>query len=243
MVKKDLKLKFTRNLKAAPLIFSIILLPFLFFGFLKITLMLNPYSNEEYNSLMSASGFKKDETKKEAYQINQEREHVQKDITFLKKGDEMHFRLLADSAKLIFDHQGLKTEIAEHMKHVTCYMQEDFYYLLPDGREAEKKEDGTIGLKNSSLKIDLQDLKPMQIIRKMEAEEGIYYYKSDFFITKNVKIERFLIEGHEFLKETASEKKIMSGIAETAEFCLQGKNLDFKAYKLKAVFHESRDGS
>ncbi|HRD54989.1 MAG TPA: hypothetical protein PLC42_01190 [Parachlamydiaceae bacterium] len=238
MVEEHLSLKLAKKITGTPLVLGFVLLPLLLLGLFWLIAATGVKTTAKYHQLMASTGAEK-ETQKEPYQINQERQFVQKDMAFFKKGQKMYFRLVADSSKFILDHQGLNTEMAEHMKNVTCYMQEELYYLLPDGREVLALEDETFSLKENGEKIlDVKELKPMQLMHKMEAKEGIYYYKSDFFIAKNVKLERFLIEGHELLKSSADAKKIMDGVAESAEFCLKEKNLDFKANQLKAKFYE-----
>ena len=152
---------------------------------------------QRYRMLVENAGSAKD-LASVPYTAKQHRSGIQKDILFNDKSDRLQVRLLCQDSVLVLDHHGRTTEIIEHMTDVKCYMQEELYYLLPDGREAKKQLNGRLlfnredPTKESSwLSADASGLKPMQIIRYFEADTGAFYYKSDRFAADNAKIVRF----------------------------------------------------
>ncbi len=235
------------KLTVIPVVLGFLLLPAIIFGVFKLVFWINQDTLKTYQQLMTDTGLKKDDLKKTPYQISQHRFNVQKDIRFIKNENPMQLRLLADNAQMIFDHHDFKTEMIEHMNLVVCCMQEELYYILPSGEEVIFSDDGKLVLRNQNennekriISKEKDRLKPMQIMRFMTADLGTYYYKTDSFYANHVKIERFLVEGHEFSEAPLHKKKLMSGIAESAEFSLKGKSLEFKATKLKATFYQPK---
>lgn len=181
------------------------------------------------------------------YKAKQERELLQKDILFSQKNERLQIRLLSERGELVLDHHDDKTELIEHMNDVKCYMQEEIFYILPDGREALLQEDGRLLVKHA----DPQEpgswsspegvgVKPMQMIRYMEAATATYYYENNLFTAENVIISRYLVSGHWLSEFDPSSKPMMSGIAESVQFNLSGKGFNFKAHQLKAKFYQSR---
>lgn len=228
----------------APFIAGFLLLPCVLFGLFKFVTALNPETYATYNELMVNAGVKKSDVKAAPYQVKQQRTKVQKDLLFTENENRMQLRLIAESSQMVLDHHDQSTEIVEHMNQVVCHMQEELYYTLPNGDEAIISKDNKLILRNhdpkdakSHVSKDTPGLKPMQIVRVLEADVGAYYYKSDLFHAENVKIQRFIMDGHEFTTGLTQTKKIMNGIADSAQFSLDGKNMNFKANKLKATFY------
>jgi|GEM_PF-1947137 len=247
-MKNEKRLIYTlsKRLVRVPFLLSFILLPSLIFGLYKFVTTLNPKQQATYEELMVSSGIKKSDLKADPYQVKQNRSQVQKDILFTENESRMQLRLTADDSKMVLDHREDQTEIVEHMNKVVCHMQEELYFILPNGDEAVFFKTGELVLRNqdptnkaSYISKDLEGLKPMQIVRLLIADEGTYHYKSDLFYAENVKLQRFIMEGHAFKNELPKEKMIMSGIADTVEFSLDGKNMNFKANKLKATLYDS----
>lgn len=247
LLMKNEKLKSNQlsgRLIRAPFIAGFLLLPFMLFGLFKFVTALNPETYAIYYELMVNAGVKKSDIKAAPYQVKQHRTKVQKDLLFTENENRMQLRLIADNSQMVLDHHDQATEIVEHMNQVVCHMQEELYYILPNGDEAIFSKNGKLILRNhdpknaqSDISKDTPGIKPMQIVRLLEADVGTYYYKSDLFHAKNVKIQRFIMNGHEFTTSLPQTKKIMSGLADSAEFSLDGKNMNFKANKLKATFY------
>ena len=245
-IEKRLVHKLSKRLIRVPVIAGFILLPTLIFGLYKFVTTLNPEHQAIYQELMVSSGIKKSDIKSSPYQVKQLRNQVQKDILFSENESRMQLRLIADDSKMVLDHNDNQTEIVEHMNNVVVSMQEELYFVLPNGDEAVFSKNGELILRNRDPKIKSSyvsknhpKIKAMQIVRLLEADRGTYHYKSELFHAENVNIQRFVMEGHAFIKDLPKEKMIMSGIADSVEFSLDGKNMNFKANKLKAKFYGS----
>lgn len=200
----------------------------------------------EYKKLMQVSNptIVEDSTKT-PYTARQKRAGIQKDVFFNQGNHRLHLRILSEHAELVLDQREEATEIVEHMHGVKCLMQEDVYYLLPDGREADLFADtdllvsrGGEGTESPS-KMPLlgSHAKPMQVIRYLEAETASYFYKSDRFVAENVLVARYVVPGHLLVESIEGMKPVMMGSATSAAFSLAGKNPDFKARRLKAKLY------
>lgn len=176
------------------------------------------------------------------YTAKQHHHRVHKDIWFTKAGQRMQVRIYSADTELVLDRQDQQTEVVEKMHGVTCYMQEELYFVLPDGREVIKLEDGTLKLRGSDPQktgslatIEQTELKPLQIIRYLEADTASYYYQTDRFLADDVKVSRFITEGHTLVESLDGLKPLMDGIASSVEFSLVGDDLLFTAQQLKAT--------
>lgn len=208
--------------------------------------MASPSKKEEeaYRLLMSRAENARKESKSTPYNAKQERTGVLKQVFFMEGPNRQQLRLFATDAQLVFDHRSNEeTEIVENMKNVKCLMQEELFYLLPDGREAVAQSDGRLLIKHedpkepeSWLTKDAPGLKPMQIVRYMEADRASYFYSNDKFVANQVNLSRHILPGHQMvLTIDKKSKPMMSGIAETVEFSMSGQ-LNFKATNMKASF-------
>jgi hypothetical protein len=201
--------------------------------------------HKEYWELMAKADPKKSEATAIPYTATQQHRQAHKDFWFMKNGQRLQLRLRSADTELVLDHHDEQTEVLEHMRDVKCFLQEELYYVLPDGSEAIQQPDGQITLrhheKNQILTqiSDISQLKPMQIIRYMEADTATYYYQTDHFIAEHVKVSRFAAPGHALLESINGLKPMMSGIAQSVEFSLVGKDLNFTAYQLKATLHST----
>lgn len=198
---------------------------------------------ESYHTLMEKAQNAKKESKTTPYHAKQERVGVLKEAFFIEGPHRHKLRLTASDAEMVFNHNSDdRTEIVEKMHHVKCAMQEELFYQLPDGREVIEQRDGKLLIRHEDPKKEesyvVRDaaLKPMQIIRLMEANDADYYYTSDRFVASNVKLSRYIVPGHELVIGVDKRlKPVMSGVADNVEFSLSGK-LNFKATKMKATF-------
>ncbi|KIC75454.1 hypothetical protein DB42_AC00600 [Neochlamydia sp. EPS4] len=198
----------------------------------------------EYRKLLAASQSSKSAMQLNSYTARQEREGVQKDIYFYKRGERLHMRLIADAAQLLLKQQDSHPQVVEHLQNVKCLMQEELYYLLPDGREAVLQPDGQLRLRSahaaplaSSWSPESRlELRPMQLLRFIEAETAEYHYKKDLLVANKVKMKRYAISGHQLKEVVEQEKILMQGTADKVEFSLKGEEEAFhlKAYHFKA---------
>lgn len=198
---------------------------------------------EAYQALMRTIDPKKPENQPAPYTAKQQHRHTHKDLWFVKAGQRLQLRLRSTDTDLVLDHQDDTTEVIEYMHGVTCCMQEELYYLLPDGKEVQRRPDGLFFTRHrnaddptASIEINGAILRPMQVIRYMEADAATYYYQTDRFTAENVKMSRFIAPGHSLVELSKDLKPFMSGVARSVEFSLVGNDLNFTAYHMKANF-------
>jgi hypothetical protein len=178
------------------------------------------------------------------YKTSQEREGLRKDIFFVENGKRLQLRLRSEHAELALQRREDRTEIIEYMRRVTCYLQEELFFLMPDGREAEMHEDGRLFIKGSDRKDpdswvshDHPGIQAMQSILFLESEKASYNYKSELFTAENVKVSRYRAAGHTLDDAGNPLESLTNGIAGRVEFSLGGKGINFKADAFKATFY------
>lgn len=172
----------------------------------------------------------------------QERHDVRKEIWFRKEVKPLYIQITSRDSALFAFPDGNKVEVIEEMNHVRCLMQEELYYLLPDGREATYQSGGILTTKQG-VTVDprMPGLVPMQQVRYMEAATASYNYNSQVFIGHDVKLWRYKIAGHTPVFDYSKEKPLMAGNAATVRFSLQGDDLSFEATRMQAQF-DPKDG-
>lgn len=224
---------------------SLILLVSVLVIFSKVVFHSNEEDFKEYRRLVVMSNpTASDRAEKAQYTASQERTGVQKDILYLKGNDRLQMRLISSNALLVLDHHLESTELIENMQDVKCYMQEELYYVLPDGREASWQPKGKLLVKNADpakedswIAVNTKGLKPMQVIRYLEADTACYHYDSDLFKADNVSVSRYVVPGHDLVESIKGMKLVMAGKARAVEFSLAGKDLNFNAHQMKAKFY------
>lgn len=206
---------------------------------------LDSKSMEEYSRLMSVFDPSAD-PEPISYQAKQNKSHLQKDIILIKNGEPLHLRLRARDSQLVYDQQPDGVQMIEKMHGVNCVMQEELYYILPDGREVVRHEKGIWKMRHteasdpsSFVSLENMDLKPMQVIRYLEAEDAAYYYKDDLCIANEVSFSRYAHPGHDLVENFDSGKLLMDGIADKIEFSLSA-HLTFKVYGMRASFFKNK---
>lgn len=203
----------------------------------------SPADKGEYWKLMANADPAHSEAPSSPYTAKQQHRQAHKDIWYNQKGQRLHMSLHSADTELVLDHHDNTTEVVEHMYGVKCYMQEELYYELPDGREVVYRADGQLRLRRGDsdavILANDKELKPRQIIRYMEAATAAYYYNGDRFVADQVHISQFSAPGHVLIESIAGLKPLMSGLAKSAEFSLVGNDLNFTAHHLKARLHVS----
>jgi hypothetical protein len=195
---------------------------------------------EEYWQLMDNADSSRSDTSTNPYVATQQHRKVNKDIIFCDNGQRLHMSLQSNDSELVLNHRGDATEIIENMYDLKCYMQEELYYVLPDGREVLKEPDGQVRLRHEKTPVIIAmdaELKPKQLIRYLQAATAAYSYKDDHFIAENVHVSHFSAPGHTLVKSIAGLKPLMSGIAQSVEFSVMDNDLNFKAHQMKATLH------
>jgi hypothetical protein len=198
-----------------------------------------------YRKLVESANPINSNIKASPYTAKQQRKGVQKDILLTQGGDRLQVHLTSPHSILVLDRQDGKMEIIEKMENVKCTMQEELFYSLSDGREVVRQPSGKLVLRESKpsdpawIEPDISELKPMQHVRYIEADHATYYYKNDRIIADDVKISRFTLPGHALITSFERMEPTMTGTAKNVEFSLKGKDLQFTAHQLKAIFYDS----
>jgi len=154
-------------------------------------------------------------------------------------------RIQSTGSELFFFPEQKGMEIVEQMDGVDCVIQEEFYYLLPNGQEVLAHNNGQrlyLRGKNPedpSAWIDPKKtpLTPMQKIRTLIASKACYNYTTHLFIADNVKMWTYEIKSHEIPSSLKNFKPLIESTAESVEFSLHGEEMNIKAHRLKAQFN------
>lgn len=175
------------------------------------------------------------------YTAMQRRSGIFKQVVYLHDEQRLQMALDSDTSRLVLDHHDESTEIVEHLNNVHCMMQVGLYYIVEDGREVICKPDGTYALrqnKNIPFNESGFSLAPMQEIRYFEADTAAYYYKTDRFAAKHVRLKQFLVPGHQLVNSVKDLNPVFIGNAETAEFNLTKSDINFEANQFKVSFYD-----
>lgn len=234
--------RFTRSLNFYLFAVGLIVLPIVTLIIFNHMSHISSVDVEAYRALLAEASLDKGASQGAHYQAKQHRVNVQKDVIYNQGIFRLHICLKAKEAQMVLDRKEESSELIEHMKDVTCAMQEEIFYQLPDGREVVMDPNGRFLLKKANPELveslvvaDPADLKPVQVIRFLEANEASYFYQSDLFKASNVAITRFIAPGHKLQDSWKEKELLMKGIADSVDFSLNGKDLNFKAMKLKAT--------
>ncbi len=173
----------------------------------------------------------------------QARENVSKEIWF-QEDVPLHCRIHCKASELFFFHdEKNKVEIVEEMEDVQGILQEELFYLLPDGREVLKKRTGKFLARGADPAVDASwidcvtsDLTPMQMVRYFEAEKASYNYNTQLFVGEVVKLWKYRLPGHTPPTSLETEFPSMQGTAKSVEFTVKGEEFQFTAKELKATF-------
>lgn len=202
----------------------------------------------EYYELLASSEATREKETVAKFTGKQMRKNVRKTILFSELDGRRAMRLASDESELVFDIGSGDGEIVEHLLGVTCDMQEELYYELPDGREAVPKASGQLLLSGGDVSDpsawidkDVEGLVPMQRVRHVDAESATYYYKRDLFAAEQVSLTRFYVNDHSLLEFWDDVNPTMQGLAQAVQFSMAGNDPSFKAYHLKLTLF-SREG-
>lgn len=158
---------------------------------------------------------KSDRSVHEAEHLQQTHQGVNKHFWWIKNGHRLQMELLSDHAVMAMHHK----EIVEQMKNVSGVIQEELYYLLPDGQEATVIEQDRALLRNGkwhTLHPNTQ-CKPMQSFQYLEAKNASYEYHANRFVADQVKLSRYTLEGHELKKNIKNLEPTLTGTAQSVE--------------------------
>ncbi len=190
-----------------------------------------PQDHQEYRQLVAEAHPVNLNEAVAPYTAQQQRKGILKNLLFTRQGSQrLQINLHSQEAMVVVDHQTSATELIEKMNQVDCLMQEELFYVLPDGREAVRQSNGNLLIRGEDpdhidawVNSDDPSIFPMQHIRYFEADAASYYYKTDRFVADDVKIFRFTLPGHELRAPSSELKPEMTLIAKRLEFSLTGK--------------------
>ncbi|SCA62589.1 Uncharacterized protein SCG7086_AB_00360 [Chlamydiales bacterium SCGC AG-110-P3] len=202
----------------------------------------------EYYELLASSQANRDRAAIAKFTGRQERKNIRKTILFSYPEGRRALRLASDESDLVFDIGAGDGEIVEHLRGVTCDMQEELYYQLSDGREALPQDGGRLLVRGGdtndpSAWIDVasEGIIPMQRIRHVDADSATYYYKRDLFAAESVSLTRFFVGEHVLSEYWDDVSPTMQGLARAVQFSMAGNDPSFKAYHLKLTLF-SKEG-
>lgn len=139
----------------------------------------------------------------------QQRKGVVKEIWFTQEDNSrLHYRIFSESSLLTIKPVGKNFELIEKLSKIKCWMQDKLYNPAAESG-------------------------PMQQVRFLAAEEGLYRSTTQEFLAQSVALSLFRLDGHELPKELTT-RPFLKGIAEDVSFGVSGKNPQFKAKHFKA---------
>ena len=178
-----------------------------FFGWMLWSLTrTSPQTVREYQAIIAQT---KEEVQSPLYVSNQQREQVLKDIFLMQESGRLHMHIACKTSQIVFETNGRESQLVEHLKDIHALFQEELGYT------ATKR--------------------PTQIVQSVRANEGTYNYQLNRFITEDVELARYLLDGHQ-LPQQVSGKPLMSGRANSAVFTFDD-TFQFTAKKMRATLH------
>ena len=140
----------------------------------------------------------------------QQRKGVVKEIWFTQEDhSRLHYRISSESSLLTIKPEGRKFDLIEKLEKIKCWMQDKLYQPA-------------------------QNVGPMQQIRFLQAQEGLYRFTSQEFLAQSVDLSLYRLNGHELPTEMGKITPFLKGNAEDVSFAISGKNPQFKAQHFKA---------
>jgi hypothetical protein len=143
----------------------------------------------------------------------QQRLNVSKQYFFQQDNKRLQWRLLSQSSELIFSPKqgGKNGGLVENFNNAYCLMQEKLIY-------SEKA-------------------KPQQILRKLVAQQGTYFYQEGKFAAEDVKLSRYLLPTHEWQVDLPVQFLLLEGTAQKVQL-VASPAPHLKAQGFQATLHE-----
>jgi hypothetical protein len=177
----------------------------------------------------------------------QHRGDVYKEVWFVKGHKRLRYSMHSKHSELVIVNSEEDRLMIENLAGIICFMQEELFYMLSNGKEAVVQADGRLLIRDADVKDpaswvseNTKGLVPMQLVRYLEADNGTYHYNTNSFAASEVKIKRFATEGHELINSIEGLDPLMVGLAQAVEFSLGREGINFKAHHLKATFFTTR---
>ncbi|MBS0620200.1 MAG: hypothetical protein JSS61_01915 [Verrucomicrobia bacterium] len=145
---------------------------------------------------------------------HQHRKGVVKEIWFTQEDNtRLEYRICSASSELTLVPLQNKFDLIEKLQHIQCWMQDKFYNAPA----------------------------PMQQVRFLRAEEGIYRFTQQEFLAQSVALSLFRLGGQALPKEAGKATPFLKGIAEDVSFSVSGKTPQFHAQNFKAQLNTLED--
>lgn len=171
----------------------------------------------------------------------QRREGVLKEI-WVSKERPFYMRLLCKSSELFFFEQQGRIELVEQMDGVRCLVQEELFYLLPNGKEAVVKEGNKLLIRHRDPRLtsswvdpELPGLIPMQHLCYFEAKRGEFHYETNAFTGEEIHLWRYRAPGHDPTRALLDKEALFTATSKSIECSLAERSPQLTAYQLQAT--------
>lgn len=196
---------------------------------------------EHYRALIASSDPQGAGEVPDDFTAKQQRKGVVKSVVYNADGSRLQLRMRAEQSVLVLESEGDGLEIVEKMQGVSCDVQEELYFALEDGRQAVMQKNGRLLVREGDrtdpsawLDFGAQPTRPMQTVRHFDADSATYFYNHDFIEAEQVNLARFDAEGHALGESLHPVQQSLKGIADSVEMRVGGRDLEFRAHRLKA---------
>ena len=195
-----------------------------------------------FQKLMRSSDPSRDESA-ESYRAHQERQDVTKDIWYANNNKRLRIHLSSENSEIILQLHNEHSEVTEHMTDVRGIIQEELYYVLPDGKELLVDDEGKLLFRSPPegssgvWEGDIGKLIPMQRVTTLVAAEASLNYRTQIFVAQTVDLTKYEVVGHELPDVLSGESPTMKGKAKVLELFMQDGEPAMRARQLKATLY------
>lgn len=155
------------------------------------------------------------------YRASQQRKGVKKEFWHIKNDQRLEAIMNCSETELVYEKEGNEQVVVENMKNVRCLLQEELFYLAPNGEKISQSPDDPVGYT------------PQQTVRYVEAETAKYHYTTEILDAAKVKMQLYTFPGHELPRSVVGAAPTMSGNATMVMISIVEKGVKFKADKFK----------
>lgn len=159
-----------------------------------------------------------------AYKASQQRKGVQKEYWHSLEDQRLEVHLSCSDAELVYEKEGEKQVIVEYMKNIRCFIQEELFYLSPEGEK-------TVVLPENA-----EGYSEQQTVRYVVADSAKYHYTSETLVAGNVDMVTFTAPGHKLPRSVDDSKLAKRASAEKLTLSFIEKTLKFNAEKFKGAY-------
>ncbi|WP_039356656.1 MULTISPECIES: hypothetical protein [Candidatus Protochlamydia] len=171
-----------------------------------------------YRKLMEYSdrSSKKNEKHNKAFETQQNRTQVTKQILFMKDQVRLQWRLMSEKSELKLSQIENAIELVEFFTEVTCQCQEQL---------------------DACSNTDLS-CHPSQLLRYLRAKKATYHYQTEQLTADDVQLARYKIKGHQWINDLQAFHPWMKGSAKRIQLSFSQNDRSFTAQDLQAAFQD-----